>query len=226
VHEPAGLPMAVLVFTPIGLIAAFIISAIGMSITSFTLHVRGLVGLVLGPEAANTQWTLGSLFMELGHVSEIASPAILFVYQFIFVVTCCALPLAWLILILAVWLVPFAPRALRSMLIGCEIIYAWSMLDVFAVILAASLLELDQVAKFTLGSECDTLNQVLADYPSLEQQLELPGEASCFGVAPTLDAGWWLMVLGVLLANICGQFVVCAAHTAVEEHAAKLRPAK
>jgi hypothetical protein len=196
-----------------------------MSTTSFTLHVRGIVGLVLGPQEANTEWTLVSLFTELGHVTEIANPAMLFVYQLIFVVSCCAVPLCWLVLVLTVWCVPLAPRALRSMLIGCEVIYAWSMLDVFAVILAASLLELDQVAKFTLGSECDTINQVLVDYPSLEKQLALPGEASCFGVAPSLDAGWVLMVLGSILANLAGQFVVCAAHTALEERA-KLRQAQ
>ena len=37
--------------------------------------------------------------------------------------------------------------------------------------------------QFTLGDECDSINKILSTHPKLGNLL--PGEASCFGVAPT-----------------------------------------
>jgi len=197
---------------PLGLLSALGLSLVGMTATSFTLHVRGLVGVALQSHAS-TDWSVVSLSTEIGHITELAPPVILFCLQFIFVLTCCALPLCWPLLCLAIWTLPTSPRRLRSLLVACEVLYAWSCLDVFVVILAASLLELDQVAKFSIGKECDAINQVLAQYPRLGGLL--PGEPSCFGVAPTLDAGYWLMLAGVIISILAGGFVVRSAHCAL-----------
>jgi len=103
-------------------------------------------------------------------------------------------------------------------------VYAWAMADVFVVIVAASLLELDAVAKWTLGEECNTLNRVLRDEPRLGRLL--PGEASCFGVATSLDRGFWLFTAAVILCTFAGGYVTVTAHAALSEHTDRVRRLK
>ena len=91
------------------------------------------------------------------------------------------------------------------------------------VVIITSLLELDQVAKFTLGDECKSLNQILHDYPQIGSLL--PAEPTCFGVAPTLAGGYWLAVIAIIMTNLFGGFVMCAAHVALEEHKARANSA-
>jgi len=193
-------------------------------VTCFTLTVRGLVGAALGPEGAASSYSILTLALEIGNVSSLASPAVLVCLQAIFFLTVAACPLTWVLLLMAIWMLPLRPRALRAMLVAAETVYAWAMADVFVVIVAASLLELDKVAKWTLGDECNTLNRLLKDEPPLGRLL--PGEASCFGVATTLDRGFWLFTAAVILNTFAGGFVTVTAHAALTEHTDRLRRLK
>ena len=206
---------------PLALVLSTALMGYALFLTSFTLHVQGLVGAALGPERANRPYSVVSLGLEVGNVSSLAPSWVLLALQITFMLTTTVLPLAWGLHCLALWCVPLRPRQLRSMLIASETLYAWAMLDVLVVIVAASLLELDQVAKFTLGDECDGLNAALSSHPSLGGLL--PGEASCFGVVPTLEAGYWLLVAATLVSTVAGGVATLTAHIALEEHVARAR---
>lgn len=80
-----------------------------------------------------------------------------------------------------------------------------------------------QVAKFTIGDECDSINAILQQYPDLGRLL--PGEASCFGVRPTLDMGYVVLVVGVVLSTFAGHYTAVCAHVALSEHVARLQRA-
>ena len=131
------------------------------------------------------------------------------------------MPIAWCLHCLALFCLPLRPRQLRSMLIASETLYAWSTLDVFVVIIAAALLELDAVAKFTIGNECDGINAALQTYHGVGDLL--PGEPSCFGVTPTLEAGFWLLACCVVVSTVAGGIATFTAHVALEEHVARAR---
>lgn len=208
---------------PLGLLLCEFVTCAALGVTNFTLHIVGLVGAILGPQAASTPFSLTQLASEVLVISSEASPAILAALQLIYIVTCLALPLLWVVLVLVVWLVPLRPPKLRALLVVAETVYAWAMLDVLLVVICASLLELDQVAKFTLGDECAGIDRMLQQYDELGSLL--PGEASCFGVQPTLDSGFWLCLGASIGANLCGGFVMCAAHVALEEHGARVKAA-
>ena len=135
---------------PLALALSTALMGYALFMTSFTLHVRGLVGAALGPERANRPFSVVSLGLEIGNVSSLAPSWVLLALQGTFMLTTTVLPLAWSLHCLALWCVPLRPRQLRSMLIASETLYAWAMLDVLVVIVAASLLELDQVAYFLL----------------------------------------------------------------------------
>ena len=210
-HLPRWLRCAV----PVALATALAVLAMAMNVTAFTLHVRGIVGTLLGPGAV-TDFSLLQLATELGSVSVMAPQFIVRGLQMLFIATCIALPLVWVVLVFFLWCLPLRKHALRSFLVGVETVYAWSMLDVLVIIVATSLLELNQVAKFSLGDECDGINALLVEYPSLGDRL--PGEPSCFGVVPTLDRGYFALAMAIMLANLVGGFVMCAARAALDEH--------
>jgi len=220
--EPLGeqLPLRVRLLVPLGLAASVPLMLVGMVVVSFTLHVHGIVGAILGADA-DTSYSMASLCAAIGGISALAPPFVLVVFQLVLFLTALVAPLVWPILLLVSWYLPLRPRALRRLLVIAETLYAWAMLDVFVVIVAAALLELDQVAKFTLGHECDGINAALQMAPELGALL--PGEASCFGVAPTLDRGYWILVVGVILSTLCGGYATIAAHVALAEHVARAR---
>ena len=216
----ARLPFWIRLLIPASLAIGLLLTAIGMLLTGFTLHVRGLVGAALGADA-NTQYSMASLCTSLGNVSSLAPPFVMVIFQVIFFITVVVCPLLWTLLLFAIWSLPLKPNSLRRLLVVAETVYAWAMVDCFVVIVAASLLELDQVAKFTLGDECDSINKILSTHPKLGNLL--PGEASCFGVAPTLDSGYWVLTAGCVLTTLAGGYATVAGHVALSEHVARAR---
>ena len=44
---------------------------------------------------------------------------------------------------------------------ACEVLYAWSALDVFVVSLIVSVLQIRQFAAFIIGDKCDAINPLL-----------------------------------------------------------------
>ena len=199
---------------PPGLLACEFLTCVAIGMTNFTLHVVGLIGALLGKDA-NTDFSLVQLASKVGTVSSETAPIALLGLQGLYVILCLVLPLLWIVLALIIWLVPMRPDTLRSMLVFAETVYAWASLDVMLVVIAISLLEIDQVAKFILGSECDSLNEMLEHYDSIGSLL--PGEASCFGVQTTLNDGFWVCVLAVFASHMVGGFVMSAAHQALDE---------
>jgi len=213
--KPQPLTCWARVLVDVGLISALCLTCSSLFVSSFTLHVVGLVGAILGPDSASTTYTFISLAGDLPSISTETPQAVLYILQAVFVVCCLVLPVVWILMALFIWWGRWTPHALHTWLVYAETVYAWATLDVFLIVLFASLLELDKVVKFTIGDECDGLNQVLQDYPALGDQL--PGEASCFGVTPGLSLGMWLAVAGVVISNAAGGMVMCAAHTVLQE---------
>lgn len=77
--------------------------------------------------------------------------------------------------------------------------------------------------RYTLGGECDTINEVLQDYPDIGGLM--PGSPDCFGVEPSLELGFWLLALATVLATAAGSFVTQAGVVAIEEHRARAKVA-
>lgn len=83
------------------------------------------------------------------------------------------------------------------------------MLDVFAVMVLVSMLELNQFAQFIMGDELNGANAILEKYSEFHPFL--PQQNVVFGITPTLDAGYWLFAFFVLIANPMGLFIMHAA---------------
>uniref|UniRef100_A0A7S3BEG8 Uncharacterized protein n=1 Tax=Haptolina ericina TaxID=156174 RepID=A0A7S3BEG8_9EUKA len=174
----------------------------------FTLHVEGLTGALLGEDASVSLSVAGMAGM-VGTITSQGPPPLMYMLQVGFIITTMATPLVWLMCCTVLWTIPLSRRALHRWSVAAEVCYAWAMLDVFAVMVIASLLELDQFAQFIVQGEVDGINAIMQQYSEFHPYL--PGQFVTFGVTPTLEAGYWLMTAFVFLSNPVGLFVMHAA---------------
>jgi uncharacterized paraquat-inducible protein A len=102
---------------------------------------------MLFPESSIAENGLGTRFIQVSF--------------FIFAV---AMPIAYLVCLLVLWMIPMTYTAQSRLLTLTTTIHAWSALEVFVVSIIAALLELQQFAQFIIGQRCDLINNVLAIY--------------------------------------------------------------
>jgi hypothetical protein len=90
---------------------------------------------------------------------------------FIFAV---AMPCAYVICLLVLWMVPLTYKFQSRLLTLTATIHAWSALEVFVISIIAALLELQQFAQFIIGHRCDLINKVLRAYGMLTHIPHIP----------------------------------------------------
>lgn len=133
-----------------------------------------------------------------------------------------AIPLCYLLLLLVLWLTPLTPRLQRGVFVVTEVFNAWSALEVVVVSIVAALLELQQFSQFIIGSRCDIINPLLAQYfgPYLD------GDTKCFDVIATLDDGCFFLFAACAIYIIVGLGVQIACHKALREREGELAEAE
>lgn len=92
------------------------------------------------------------------------------------------MPLAFLFILLIVWVMPLKLGVFRQLVVLAEVMNAWNAIDVFVLSVAAALLEIEQFAEFIIGDSCDEIDKILKEY--FDDQLH--GEDTCFKVTATL----------------------------------------
>ena len=93
------------------------------------------------------------------------------------------MPLAFLGTLLCLWVTPMSLGLQRAVVVLAEMFNAWNALDVFVVSIIASVLEIQQFAKFLVGDACDLMNKYLEEF----MMDELEGDPKCFDVVSHLD---------------------------------------
>jgi len=105
------------------------------------------------------------------------------------------MPVIFIVMLLCMWCFPLPAKFQHTLNALLEVAQAWSALEVFAIAIAASLLEIQQFATFIIGSSCDTINAYLEENAGTR----LDGDDSCFDVIATLRAPSWTLFLAVFL---------------------------
>lgn len=150
---------------------------------SFYFKFQGLIGYLLKDTASATYsvMTVGtSMVVDSGIPNDIAMRWM----QANFILFTAVMPLFAAGLWLTVWnLNAISISVHKSIILLGEVIYAWSALDVFAVSIVASMLEIKQFAMFMVGDKCDEINAILAQY--FDNQLH--HDDKCFDVETTLS---------------------------------------
>ncbi|ELP86273.1 hypothetical protein EIN_114170 [Entamoeba invadens IP1] len=198
------------------LIAMFLV-ILGMFLESFSFNFLGLAGWAF--DILNFEHTRNFSVMDLGvnfpaATREPKSFVVLFI-QVTYFITIVTLPMVHMICMLVLWLVPMTRRIQNMMFTVCEILYAWSCIDVFIISVIAAVLELSQFAAFMVEPFCDvplggsgmSVDSIIAKYFSTEEFIK-DGHETCFEVKTELTSGCWCLFAGVIFYTISSVLLV------------------
>jgi hypothetical protein len=93
-----------------------------------------------------------------------------------------------------------------------EIANAWSAVEVFALSIVASLVEISTFASFMIGHKCDLINEFLANHFADEFD-----DDTCYTVKSSVASDVWYLICGTLLNYLTVSFLLKVAHRALNE---------
>ena len=123
------------------------------------------------------------------------------------------MPIATLIFVIILWLIPF-PRKIQKFLYSIsEILNAWSCLDVFVISIIAAVVEIGQFTEFIVGDKCDFINPFIKKY----FYNTLNGHDTCFEVRAYLQSGCWILFIAAITYFIGSMVVMNVCRNALYE---------
>lgn len=189
----------------------------GCTVASFDFHIEGLAGLVLGDKATQ-RYSLISLGTAVPASSRDPRGAGALSLEVVYFFFGFALPLVQLVLLAVLYLTPLSLHYQRKLYVTCEVATSWAALDVFAVGVVATLLEISKFAQFMVGDRCDFINTFLGRH--LDRALN--GDDTCFDVSTELTRGAWVLLPAAFASGIVGVWLLRRAKRALDarvEHA-------
>jgi hypothetical protein len=202
------------------LLGTAVLTIYGSYVDSFHFVFGGAAGVAMRYLSGTD--TLRLSLIKLGTmITDVAMPSPdqlvgATVLKVVFLGVAFALPLAHLLIVLILWLIPLPLGFARRLLFVAEVVSAWAALDVFAVSLLVALFEIRQFAQFIIGDKCDLINQLLRDYASA---VFPAGETpKCFDVHTVLLDGVWVLVAAFVAYFLISWYVTHLCHAALEPH--------
>lgn len=172
----------------------------GSSVNSFSFDFKGLAGwaMDLMDVSTHADYSIISLGTSIpGAAREPNSATVRFTQAIFFFITV-FVPFLHIVALNLVWLVPMTRKLQDFFYQACEVMYAWSCMDVFVVSIMAAVLEIAQFALFMVGDRCDFLEPILDKYFA-----GILGDYnSCFEVIAVLDDGCWILFSAVIFYTI------------------------
>ena len=172
----------------------------GSSVDSFSFDFKGLAGwaMDLMDVSTHADYSIISLGTSIpGAAREPNSATVRFTQAIFFFITV-FVPFLHIVSLNLVWLVPMTRKVQNFFYQACEVMYAWSCMDVFVVSIMAAVLEIAQFALFMVGDRCDFLEPILDKYFA-----GILGDYnSCFEVIAVLDDGCWILFSAVIFYTI------------------------
>eukprot|EP00759_Apiculatamorpha_spiralis_P003507 PhF_6_TR11673/c0_g1_i1/m.18889 len=195
------------------LTACCIFVVIGSIIHSFQFEFHGAAEVVFSylNESTHQPYSVLSLGTAIPYAShDYSNPGIYFI-QVTFFLFSCVVPVVHLVLMIVLWITPMRQAAQQKLYLACEVLLAWSAVDVFVIAIIAALLEIEQFVGFIIGDNCDAINQVLKEYMS-----DVFPDSRCFDVKATLLGGCWMLFGAMIVYGVVAAVVMRLCHTFLE----------
>ncbi|ELP86097.1 hypothetical protein EIN_327440 [Entamoeba invadens IP1] len=196
--------MILMILGSIGLIVT------GFFINSFSFDFYGLAGWALDllDFSQHRDFSVMDLGVDLPSACREPNSFVVRFIQVTYFITIVALPMVHLIVMLLLWIFPFNRKFQNWVFNTCEILYAWSCIDVFIISVIAAVVELSQFAEFMVEPMCGapigksdmSLDGIIAKFFGEEKYIE--GHETCFEVKAVLTDGCWYLFAGVVLYTI------------------------
>ena len=197
------------------LIATLILVLVGSYITSFSFYFHGLAGYALDlfNIAPYRDYSVIELGFSVPKSYENPNDGVIRFTQVIYFLTVFFMPVAMLINVIFLWLVPLPRKAQKFFYTIAEILNAWSCLDVFVLAIIAAILEIGKFTEFIVGDKCDAINPFIAKY--FDKTLD--GHNTCFEVKAYLKGGCWLLFIAAIIFFISSNIVMRVCRNALNE---------
>ncbi|KAH9260649.1 hypothetical protein BASA81_001116 [Batrachochytrium salamandrivorans] len=206
-----------------GLIVAglltFVMLIVAMSSPYFTFRYAGLIGyallLLLEGGRART-FSLFGLVGELGRAGDGSAyyAALFAFFQILYVLTVVIAPFIQVLLQMIVWLRPMSLQGAKHMLFFSKVAAYWASMEVFAVAIVATSIEIAPVAKFLVdaitGGGCSGLIVPLSDKLGADQ-------GACLLSVLDLEWGFPLVVIANLMHVCLGSVFIRAVAVAIRD---------
>lgn len=196
-------PAAWRVVVPLLLVLCALLQQVGVFQETFRFEFRGLTGWMLDEDAVRGFSVVGLANALPGDSPNPTGLGVIFLQatMLIFVVATVFMHLG---VLMALWLAKLSEASQRRLFYAAEVLNSWVALDVFMVCIIASVLQIEQFSHFIIGSRCDAINGIIAEY----LDSEVGGIDECFDVRSTLSRGTWLLVAAGLVWLAVGQTVM------------------
>ena len=193
------------------ILLAVVFLSIGMTKKSFIFQVGGLAGKMLGDDRTKSYslLTLGTSLPQSAEEPSFGMTCLQVAYFFYSVI----MPFSCLAAIMVLFLWPMTYRWQTRILAVAEIANAWSAVEVFALSILASLMELSTFATFIVGDKCNVINAFLANH----FDDELNGDDTCYTVTCSVASSVWFLICGAVLNSWIVSFMLKVAHHAISE---------
>ena len=184
----------------------------GTFIDSVEFNFKGLVGLLLKEDAVVDYSYVTVETSTPGHSGHPNDFSVRWM-QCCFFLFGQAMPLGLMVVLTIVWLIPLPLLRLQQLMVLAEVVNAWSALDVWCVVILASLLEIQQFAKFIVGDSCDGINKYLKQY----LRAYLDGDNVCFDVEASLKEDAWYMYVASALPIFIGIPLIAVGNQSIKQ---------
>ena len=201
--------ITILLFLTLGLII------LGSLITSFSFYFHGLAGYALDlfEISPHRDYSILKLGFSVPESYEDPNDGVIRFTQVIYFLTVFVLPVAMLINVIFLWLVPLPRKAQKFFYSITEILNAWSCLDVFVLAIIAAIVEIGQFTEFIVGDKCDAIDPFIAKY----FYKTLDGHNTCFEVRAYLKSGCWILFAAAIIFFISSNIVMKVCRNALDE---------
>ena len=197
------------------LFGTLILLIIGSNITSFSFYFHGLAGYALDllEISSHRDYSVIELAFNIPESYENPNDAVIRFTQVIYLLTVFIMPIALLINLFFLWLVPLPRKFQKFFYATAEIFNAWSCLDVFVLAVIAAIIEIGQFTEFIVGDKCDAINPFISKY----FYKILDGHNTCFEVQAYLKSGCWLLFTAAIIFFICSHIVMKVCRNSLNE---------
>ena len=197
------------------LISTLILVLVGSYISSFSFYFHGLAGYALDlfNIAPYRDYSVIELGFSVPKSYENPNDGVIRFTQVIYFLTVFIMPVAMLINVIFLWLVPLPRKAQKFFYSIAEILNAWSCLDVFVLAIIAAILEIGKFTEFIVGDKCDAINPFISKY--FDKTLD--GHNTCFEVKAYLKSGCWLLFIAAIIFLISSNIVMRVCRNALNE---------
>eukprot|EP00931_Biecheleriopsis_adriatica_P117811 TRINITY_DN93298_c0_g1_i1.p1 TRINITY_DN93298_c0_g1~~TRINITY_DN93298_c0_g1_i1.p1 ORF type:complete len:998 (+),score=156.45 TRINITY_DN93298_c0_g1_i1:36-3029(+) len=196
---------------PLSLFASLVIALAGAMVNSFQFDFAGLAAVALGEEGSHRPYSLIALGAQLPAASGEPGSVGIRMIQAIFFLFSLVVIIIYHIFLTFLWLQPLYRKSQKRLLAICQVLQAWSAIDVFVVSIIASVMEISRLVDFIVGDKCEAIEQLLKDPPAaLADHLppDLLQHPSCVELSTSLKPGCWCLFASALISMIVGQVVI------------------